>query len=242
MPLQPVSRRSLTDEVFEQLSADILAGELLPGAPLPSERALAEALGVSRPAVREALQRLSQSGLVDIRQGETTTVRDYRTAAGLELLPRLLLPEGELDLRTARSIVEVRAAVGPHIARLAAARGGPAAADELDEVVVRLRGDTDAVARQRAALDFWDRMVDASDNIAFRLMFNALRAAYEPLLDVLAGVLATEVSDVDGYATVVTAVREGRPAAAAAATVRLLDHGTRAVLDVIEELTERGDR
>lgn len=242
MPLQPVTRRSLTDDVFEQLSADILAGELLPGAPLPSERALADALGVSRPAVREALKRLAQSGLVDIRQGEATTVRDYRRAAGLDLLPRLLVPDGDLDVRTARSIVEVRAAVGPHIARLAAARGGPEAAERLDEIVARLRADDDPVARQRAALDFWDRLVDASDNIAFRLMFNALRAAYEPLLDVLAGVLAREVSDVDSYATVVAAVRDGRPAAAAAATVRLLDRGTRAVLDVIDELIEEDDR
>lgn len=242
MPLQPVNRRSLTDEVFEQLTSEILGGELRPGAPLPSERALAEALGVSRPAVREALKRLAQSGLVDIRQGETTTVRDYRTAAGLELLPRLLLPAGELDLGTARAIIEVRAAVGPAVARLAATRGGEAAAADLRRIVGRLAEADDPVERQRAALDFWDRMVDASGNIAFRLMFNALRAAYEPLLEVLARVLDSEVSDVAAYAAVVTAVGEGRPAAAAAATVRLLDHGTRAVLAVIDDLNEEEPR
>lgn len=242
MPIHPVSRRSLTDEVFEQLSADILAGELVAGAPLPSERALAEALDVSRPAVREALKRLAQSGLVDIRQGETTTVRDFRTTAGLDLLPRLLLPDGDLDLRTARAIVEVRAAVGPHIARLAAIRGDEDDAVALELLVARLRSASDPVARQQAALDFWDRMVDASDNIAFRLMFNALRAAYEPLLDVLAGVLEVEVSDVDGYTAVVEAVRAARAAAAAAATVQLLGHGTRAVLSVIDELIEEDDR
>lgn len=237
-----MTRRSLTDEVFEQLSADILAGELAPGARLPSERALAEALDVSRPAVREALQRLAQTGLVEIRQGETTTVNDYRTAAGLDLLPRLLLPHGELDLGTARSIVEVRAAVGPHIARLAAVRGGAAAADDLEGIAATLRRAEDPVARQRAALDFWDRMVDASDNIAFRLMFNALRAAYEPLLEVLAGVLDAEVSDADGYDAVVDAVRRGSAAAAAAATVRLLSHGTRSVLGVIDDLIQEDDR
>lgn len=242
MPLSPVSRRSLTDEVFEQLSADILAGDLAPGAPLPSERALAEVLGVSRPAVREALQRLAQTGLVDIRHGDATTVRDYRTAAGLELLPRLLLPGGELDLRTARSLMEVRAAVGPQVARLAATRADAATAEALDDAVERLATDADDVARQRTALDFWDVMVDASDNIAFRLMFNALRAAYEPLVEVLAGVMAREVSDVDAYRQVADAVRRGSPAAAGAATVRLLDRGTRAVLAVITDLIEEDDR
>ena len=236
-----MSRRSLTDEVFEQLTTGILAGELAPGARLPSERSLAEALEVSRPAVREALQRLAQTGLIDIRQGETTTVNDYRTAAGLDLLPRLLLPDGELDLRTARSIVEVRAAVGPHIARLAAVRGGAVAADDLARIVADLRAAEDAVARQRAALDFWDRMVDASDNIAFRLMFNALRAAYEPVLEVLSGVLGPEVSDLESYDAVVDAVRAGSAAAAAAATVRLLSHGTRSVLGVIDDLIEEDD-
>jgi GntR family transcriptional regulator, transcriptional repressor for pyruvate dehydrogenase complex len=48
----PVSRRSLTDEVFDQLVAGIVSGELPAGEPLPAERRLAEALGVSRPAGR----------------------------------------------------------------------------------------------------------------------------------------------------------------------------------------------
>ena len=65
--------------------------------PLPSERRLAEVLGVSRPAVREALQRLSQAQLVEVRHGGSTTVRDFRTFGGLDLLPRLLVRDGELD-------------------------------------------------------------------------------------------------------------------------------------------------
>ena len=55
MPLIPVARRSVTDEVFDQILAEVLDGELAPGASLPSERQLAEVLGVSRPVVREAL-------------------------------------------------------------------------------------------------------------------------------------------------------------------------------------------
>lgn len=242
MPLSPVTRRSLTDEVFEQLSTGILAGDLVPGETLPSERALAEALGVSRPAIREALQRLAQSGLIDIRHGDASLVRDFRATAGLDLLPRLLLAGGEIDLRTARSIIEVRAAVGPHVARLAAARADAADADRIEAAVDRLASDDEPVARQRAALDFWDAMVDASDNIAFRLMFNALRTAYEPLVEVLSGVMQREVSDVEAHRELASAVRRGSPAAAGAATVRLLDQGTRAVLEVIADLIEEDDR
>ena len=50
MALQPVNRRSVPEDVFEQILADVLSGEMRPGEPLPSERRLAEVLGVSRPA------------------------------------------------------------------------------------------------------------------------------------------------------------------------------------------------
>ncbi|MGK2867361.1 MAG: FadR/GntR family transcriptional regulator, partial [Mycobacterium sp.] len=76
MALQPVNRRSVPEDVFEQIVAEVLSGEMKPGDSLPSERRLAEVLGVSRPAIREALKRLTSIGLVEIRQGDATTVRD----------------------------------------------------------------------------------------------------------------------------------------------------------------------
>ena len=69
MPLQPVTRRSVPDEVFDQVLAEVVDGGIEAGEALPSERALAEVLGVSRPAVREALQRMAQTRLVEVRQG-----------------------------------------------------------------------------------------------------------------------------------------------------------------------------
>ena len=128
MALGPVHRRSVPDDVFDQLVAEVTGGDLGPGEPLPSERRLAEVLGVSRPAVREALQRLATAGLVDVRQGGSTTVRDFRRLGGLDLLPRLLVTGGELDLSVARSILEARLLVGPKVAELAAERSGAAIA------------------------------------------------------------------------------------------------------------------
>ena len=81
MALQPVNRRSVPEDVFDQLVGEVLSGNMRPGDSLPSERRLAEVLGVSRPAVREALKRVTAAGLVEIRQGDATTVRDYRRHA-----------------------------------------------------------------------------------------------------------------------------------------------------------------
>ncbi|WP_240505158.1 FadR/GntR family transcriptional regulator [Nocardia mangyaensis] len=122
MAWTPVVKRSVSGDVFEQIAAEVLGGELAAGSTLPSERQLAEALGVSRPAVREALQRLAAAGLVSVRQGEATTVLDYRRSAGLEVLPRLLLRGDTIDPAVARSILEARLHNGPKIAELAAAR------------------------------------------------------------------------------------------------------------------------
>jgi DNA-binding transcriptional MocR family regulator len=57
------------------IDAAIVRGEILPGAPLPPERTLAQALGVSRTTVVLAYQQLRQSGRIDSRQGSGTWVR-----------------------------------------------------------------------------------------------------------------------------------------------------------------------
>lgn len=238
MALQPVARRSVPDEVFDQILDDVVNGEFAPGESLPSERKLAEVLGVSRPAVREALQRVAQAGLVEVRQGDATTVRDYRRHASLDLLPRLLLPRGELDPTVARSILEARLLVGPKVAALAAERAGSTIGDRLRERVAALEADDDPVARQRHALTFWDHVVDGADSIVFRLMFNSLRTAYEPALGALATVMDAEVSRVDAYRTLTDAIVAGDQDGARLAAEDLLGPATTALLDAIRALEE----
>ncbi len=222
MALRPVTRRSVSDQVFDQLLDDVVDGELAAGESLPSERRLAEVLGISRPAVREALQRIAQTGLVEVRHGGATLVRDFRRAAGLDLLPRLLVRGGQLDTSIGRSVLEARAEVGPGIAALAAERGGPALAGALDTVADTMSTTTDAIAWQVLALDYWDLLVDGADSMVFRLMFNSLRAAYEPALPALASLLAGEVGQVEPYQLLSAAVRSGDGATARAAAARVL--------------------
>lgn len=238
MALQPVHRRSVPEDVFEQIVAEVLSGEMKPGDALPSERRLAEVLGVSRPAVREALKRLTSTGLVEIRQGDTTTVRDFRRHAGLDLLPRLLFRAGELDIAVVRSILETRLHNGPKVAELAAARRGPELAALLDAAIDALSADTDPVQRQRHALMFWDHLVDGADSIAFRLMYNTLRATYEPALPALAVMMAAEVGNPEAYRAIAEAVRAGDADAAAAAARALLEPATTALLGALTELED----
>ncbi len=233
MALKPVARRLVHDDVFDQLLDEVVGGELSAGDALPSERRLAEVLGVSRPAVREALQRLSQAGLVEVRHGGSTTVRDYRTSAGLDLLPRLLVRDGQLDPSVGLSILQARQAIAPAVAALAAETAGPAARERLETAVQALEAAEGSEPRQHAALAFWDAVVDAADSIVFRLLFNSLRLAYEPTIAALAPVMEAEVDNLEGYRALTDAVAAGDSDGAHAAADDLLRPATEAISQLL---------
>ncbi|MGC4962769.1 FadR/GntR family transcriptional regulator [Gordonia sp. DT218] len=238
MPFEPIAPRSVPEDVYEQIVEGVLSGDLPAGDTLPSERELARVLGVSRPAVREALRRVAGAGLVSIRQGQGTRVLDPVVAGGLDLLPRLLVRNGQLVPEVVRSIVEARALIGPKVAELAARRAGDGAVEALRACVEDLAGESDPVTQQVVALEFWSRVIDAADSITFRLMYNSLRAAYEPALPALAAVLEPEVGNVEGYRAVVDAIAGRRSSDADVAARVLLAPATAALLELCEALAE----
>ncbi len=233
MDLRTVARRSVCDEVYDQLAGNIVRGEVAAGDSLLSERRLAEVLGVSRPIVREALQRLAIAGLVEVRQGGSTTVRDYRRHAGLPVLAQLLLPAGSLDLGVARSLLEARLHIGPEVASLAASRAGAALEGPLTEVLSQWDGAADPVRQQWHALEFWDLLVDGCGSIVYRLMYNSMRAAYEPLLAALAPTMQGETVSARPLAAAVVA---GDATAARSAAHDLLAPTTHVLLEAISAL------
>jgi GntR family transcriptional repressor for pyruvate dehydrogenase complex len=242
MALEPITRRSLSDAVFEQLSTGIVEGRFEPGSTLPAERDLCRALGVNRGAVREALKRLAQAGLVSIRQGDGARVLDYRRTASMDLLAQLLFrPDGLLDTKVARGVMEMRAALAPDVARLCAKRRSP-------ELVARLEARVDAMARdasdlaalQLHALELWELLVEGSDNVAYALAFNSLRATYEQIREVMVQVVAEEVSDLPNHRALVAAIARGDEAGAAKRAMALVRPGTEGVVALLELLdTER---
>ena len=80
------SRETLTMEVARRLLDYFLSGEVEPGMRIPSERRLAESLGVGRSLVREALKSLHVLGLLEVRQGDGT----YLKRTDSELLPQVI--------------------------------------------------------------------------------------------------------------------------------------------------------
>ena len=97
----------------------ILSGHFPINSSLPGERELAEQVGVTRPTLREALQRLARDGWLDIQHGKPTRVRDYWHEGGLPVLAVLAQnPAGESpDFVT--DLLEFRVLVAPAYTRQA---------------------------------------------------------------------------------------------------------------------------
>jgi DNA-binding FadR family transcriptional regulator len=234
MALTRIARRTLSDAVYDQLSDEIVQGRMPPGAALPPERTLVETLGVNRGAVREALKRLAQAGLVSIHQGAGARVLDYRRSGGLDLLASLLMRrDGSVDFKVARGLMEMREALAPDIARMCARRS-PGTAAALDEIVVGMEAaGADLEALQTLSLQFWDHLVRGCDNVAYELAFNTLRETYELIRDALVEILADELRDLVSYREIVAAVRGGAQDVARQAAMKLVELGTNRMMGLI---------
>jgi GntR family transcriptional regulator, transcriptional repressor for pyruvate dehydrogenase complex len=239
--LKRIAKKTLSDEVFEQLAAEIVHGKMEPGVSLPAERQLCEMLGVNRGAVREALKRLAQAGLVVIQQGGGTKVLDYRRSAGLDLLSRLMFHrDGTIELDVAGSIMEMRAALAPDIARLCARRADDSVIEELQGVFAEMEHATGELERlQVLSLEFWDVLVKGSGNLAYELAFNTLRVTYENIRGALLQVMADEVRDLAAHRAVAEAVARHDEDGARTAAAALVHHGTQRVLGLIDALRDR---
>jgi len=125
----PVSRRSLADEVREQLATSIRTGALLPGSLIPSEESLCQQFGVSRTSVREAIRELITLGLIE-RRGNRAYV--------VEHLPEVRLEADERNERI-REVFETRRLLEVQLTEYAATRATEEQRQEILEIAERIR-------------------------------------------------------------------------------------------------------
>lgn len=162
-PFEPVGHDSIADAVVEQIEGMIVDGILKEGRKLPSERELAEAMGVSRPKLREALQMLEDRGLVTVRHGEGSFVA---ALTGRAISPALLALYARYG-RAFYDYLEYRREQEIFAARLAAERATQSDKDRLRDIIAEMQNaweEDDIEASQETDLRLHVAVVDASQN------------------------------------------------------------------------------
>ncbi|WP_187369142.1 FadR/GntR family transcriptional regulator [Baekduia soli] len=179
--LGPIDIAPAYEVVVAYLRRGIHLGEFPPGCKLPSERDLAEQLGVSRATLREALRELKGAGYVDIRRGPGGGVFvRQRTMSGAELRTWFAEQGTEMD-----AVFEFRAVVEPLAARRAAARADTVLIAELSALNERMATTTEVGAFRQADLRFHLRIAEAAGADLVRHAVEEARAAlflpFQPL-------------------------------------------------------------
>ena len=173
---QAIRRSLVSDQVFRVLAEDVLSDRYAPGEKLPTQRQLAADLEVNMASVREAVKRLEQLGLVEVRHGDAMRVRDWRAEGGLDVVAHVLFRAGGLDVPTLQALMEARRLMLREAARLAAERrGDPGRLQELAEAFAQAAKPEEAQAIDFA---FFSELVEAADNVVFVLILNSIRRLY----------------------------------------------------------------
>ena len=226
--LQPPDRQRVDEQIAATIADAVLDGVFPPGSTLPPERELAEQLSVNRTSLRQGLARLQQMGLIEARHGSGNVVRDPEALthpAVVEALVRRLGPEFLAEL------LEIRAALGPLIGRLAAQRSAPEDADALRAALDAVRDAETAEARQAADLAYFRVLIHCSRNRALGLLYRWVEHAFGGREHELTGAYddpAPVLADLQAITEAVLA--RDAEAAAAAVEAYLRNSGLRMVL------------
>jgi len=168
-----------SDRVFRDLCESIVSGRYAPGEKLPTQRALAADLGVNMAPVREAVKRLEQLRLVEVRHGDAMRVADWRATGGLEAMAPLLFRPDGFDPQALAALMEARRVMLAQSARLAATRRTEDQAAELQRLAARIEESTgDPSAVQALDFAFFAELIEAAGNLVFSLVMNSIKHLY----------------------------------------------------------------
>ncbi|MCU1530227.1 MAG: GntR family transcriptional regulator, partial [Frondihabitans sp.] len=173
LELEAVPRGTAVSEVVKQLITLLTTGELTPGTRLPPERQLADELGVGRSAVREALAALEILGIVSVRPGSGTYLRDSTS----ELLPTTLSWGLMLSASRTRELIEVRSGLEIQAASFAATRASDAEVAKLAAHVETMTVSLDDLDRfVEADVLFHLQIASSADNVVLRDLLQSVRS------------------------------------------------------------------
>src|SRR3954454_20050624 len=212
---------AVAERLFAQLSTEILSGRYQPGEKLPTQRRLAADLGVTMTALREALKRLEQLGVVEVRHGDAMRVTDWRARGGRDVIAHVLFAAGGLDRGMLGDVMEARRLMLAESGRLAAQRRDDEQATRLAELAERLASAPDPATAQALDWAFFHELVEAARNVVLLLVMNTIRDIYLQRGELFQALVTDAGALAPLYARAAQAIARRQPAAASDAVREL---------------------
>ncbi|WP_020132955.1 FadR/GntR family transcriptional regulator [Streptomyces sp. 303MFCol5.2] len=226
----PVRSRSVVDSVLHQIVDRIHSGQLREGDTLPSERALAEQMEVSRPTVRQALDRLSGAGV--LRNG---TGRSGQAKVTSIWIPDELFsaPADAPDADEVFRLLEARRTLEPRVAQLAALRATAKHYADMQHSIDLLRTHRDDLVKaSQAEFRFHRAMWSAADNPYLeRTLINLMRRL-EAVHDMMLRTPDDYAVGVTLHEETLAALQHGEPEQIESVMLRHLGHFESIIEDV----------
>lgn len=227
---------SLAQRVTRDLGEAILRGEFKQGQSLPTEAKLCESFGVSRTAVREAVKMLSAKGLITSkpRQGIKVQPSIEWNLLDSELLEWSLVSNPSMSVL--KEYLQMRIAIEPEAASLAARFGSEANIDKIGEALSRMKASAEqGKSNLEADIDFHINILCASENRFYIHMRNFTRMALNVSISHTDDVKADPIAVVEDHAKVYNAIKSGNAERAKNSMFLLIDEALTFVEQSLEE-------
>jgi GntR family transcriptional repressor for pyruvate dehydrogenase complex len=170
LAFKPIKTRKIYEEIVDQLKIMLTDGELRPGDKLPSERDMSESLGVSRASVREALTTLEAIGILEIKPGEGTFVRQTSDAETFAPLTLVLA----IERNSKAQLMEVRRVLETEMAALAAERASSEDLHKIKEWLDLMKGAHNTHDAVETDLRFHFAIAKATQNTILLRLINTI--------------------------------------------------------------------
>lgn len=239
--LEPLGSARRVDGVVDRLRAHILTGEYPAGSRLPNERELAEALGVNRGSVREALKRLEFLELIEVRHGQGSFVRDISGSSALQVIEALLRDRRTITTELLRQLLEFRRHITIHVFELAAVNHTPDQLERARALVERERQSAgDPEAALKIDLELNALLGEATGNLMYQLLINLFTKLIERLGPLYYNDQRNHERSQDTHRKLLLALERRDPDAARAILTVMLDYSERSILTQVKRLEADG--
>lgn len=238
--LKHINSASAVSTVANRLIELFTSGSVVPGTRLPAERSLAASLGVGRSAVREAMAVLEVLGIVDVRAGSGTYLRNGAS----DLLPKTMTWGLLIGRQESSELMEIRAGLEIYVARLAAERATIADLAVLDAEVERMFASVNDLATfVTADRAYHRRLLQAAGNTTLSGQMQTIHSLLRVWLDRAVDNRDEAELAASEHREVLKAIRLRDPdAAASAMAIHMETAGTRlGVLALVDSSAGRHD-